>query len=57
MMSACSLHSLLTELMTSLCSYYHIPENISTVVDLLEDAGITWATYQENMPEDHFYGE
>ncbi|KAL1725612.1 phosphoesterase family-domain-containing protein [Schizophyllum commune] len=37
--------------------YYHIPENISTVVDLLEDAGITWATYQENMPEDHFYGE
>jgi hypothetical protein len=35
---------------------YHIPSNISTVVDLLEDKGITWATYQENMPADEFYG-
>ncbi|KAJ7302712.1 hypothetical protein DFH08DRAFT_794280, partial [Mycena albidolilacea] len=35
---------------------YHIPSNISTVVDLLEDKGVTWATYQENMPTDEFYG-
>ena len=37
-------------------SYYHIPENISTVVDLLDEKGISWATYQENMPTDAFYG-
>ncbi|KAF8190935.1 phosphoesterase family-domain-containing protein [Mycena galopus ATCC 62051] len=35
---------------------YHIPSNISTVVDLLEDKGISWATYQENIPTDAFYG-
>ncbi|KAJ7309395.1 phosphoesterase family-domain-containing protein [Mycena albidolilacea] len=35
---------------------YHIPSNISTVVDLLEDKGVTWATYQESMPADEFYG-
>jgi len=35
---------------------FHIPSNISTVVDLLEDKGVTWATYQENMPADEFYG-
>ncbi|KAJ7437921.1 phosphoesterase family-domain-containing protein [Mycena galericulata] len=35
---------------------YHIPSNISTVVDLLEDKDISWATYQENMPTDGFYG-
>ncbi|KAJ7192447.1 phosphoesterase family-domain-containing protein [Mycena pura] len=35
---------------------YHIPSNISTVVDLLEDKDISWATYQENMPADAFYG-
>ncbi|KAF7333706.1 Phosphoesterase-domain-containing protein [Mycena venus] len=35
---------------------YHIPSNISTVVDLLEDKGVSWATYQENMPADEFYG-
>jgi hypothetical protein len=37
-------------------SMYHVPSNISTVVDLLEDMGVTWATYQENMPTDAFYG-
>ena len=37
-------------------SFYHIPENISTVVDLLDEKGISWATYQENMPTDAFYG-
>ncbi|KAJ7022302.1 phosphoesterase family-domain-containing protein [Mycena alexandri] len=36
-------------------SMYHIPSNISCVVDLLEDKGISWATYQENMPTDAFY--
>ncbi|KAJ7775766.1 phosphoesterase family-domain-containing protein [Mycena maculata] len=35
---------------------YHIPSNISCVVDLLEDKGISWATYQENMPTDSYYG-
>ncbi|KAJ6534358.1 phosphoesterase family-domain-containing protein [Mycena capillaripes] len=35
---------------------YHIPSNISTVIDLLEDKKISWATYQENMPSDAFYG-
>ncbi|KAJ6554992.1 phosphoesterase family-domain-containing protein [Mycena vulgaris] len=35
---------------------YHIPSNISSVIDLLEDKKISWATYQENMPEDGFYG-
>ncbi|KAJ7626740.1 phosphoesterase family-domain-containing protein [Mycena rosella] len=35
---------------------YHIPSNISTIVDLLEDKKISWATYQENMPEDGYYG-
>ncbi|KAJ7844901.1 phosphoesterase family-domain-containing protein [Mycena olivaceomarginata] len=35
---------------------YHIPSNITTVVDLLEDKDISWATYQENMAADSFYG-
>ncbi|KAJ7302138.1 phosphoesterase family-domain-containing protein [Mycena albidolilacea] len=35
---------------------YHIPSNITTVVDLLEDKDISWATYQENMAADAFYG-
>ncbi|KAJ7617124.1 phosphoesterase family-domain-containing protein [Roridomyces roridus] len=35
---------------------YHIPSNISCVVDLLEDRGISWATYQENMPGVGYYG-
>ncbi|KAJ7065136.1 phosphoesterase family-domain-containing protein [Mycena belliarum] len=35
---------------------YHIPSNISTVIDLLEAKCVTWATYQENMPEDGYYG-
>ncbi|KAI0698952.1 phosphoesterase family-domain-containing protein [Cerioporus squamosus] len=36
--------------------FYHIPQNISTVVDLLEAKNISWATYQENMPYDAFTG-
>jgi len=35
---------------------YHIPSNITTIVDLLEDKHISWATYQENMPSNNFYG-
>ncbi|KAJ2968363.1 hypothetical protein NUW54_g13241 [Trametes sanguinea] len=37
-------------------AFYHIPENISTVVDLLEAKNISWASYQENMPYDGFTG-
>ncbi|KAJ7842566.1 phosphoesterase family-domain-containing protein [Mycena olivaceomarginata] len=34
---------------------YHIPTNITTVVDLLEDKQVSWATYQENLPTDASY--
>nr|BAD00139.1 acid phosphatase [Pholiota nameko]BAD00140.1 acid phosphatase [Pholiota nameko] len=34
----------------------NIPANISSVVDLLEDKGITWAEYQEDMPSTGFTG-
>ncbi|KAJ7118382.1 hypothetical protein C8R44DRAFT_790651 [Mycena epipterygia] len=34
---------------------YHIPSNISTIVDLLEAKQVSW-TYQENMSADAFYG-
>jgi acid phosphatase len=27
-----------------------VPENVSTIVDLLEDKGISWGFYQEDMP-------
>ncbi|KAI9462666.1 phosphoesterase family-domain-containing protein [Russula earlei] len=37
----------------SLC---HIPPNISTVVDLLEEKNISWASYQENIPFDGYEG-
>ncbi|KAI0672284.1 phosphoesterase family-domain-containing protein [Trametes maxima] len=37
-------------------AFYHIPQNISTVVDLLEAKNISWASYQENMPYDGFTG-
>ncbi|KAG6326620.1 hypothetical protein ID866_12469, partial [Astraeus odoratus] len=33
-----------------------IPSNISTIVDLLEEKGISWAEYQENMPTDGYQG-
>jgi hypothetical protein len=32
----------------------YIPTNMSTVVDLLEQKNISWATYQENMPTDGY---
>ncbi|KJA23755.1 hypothetical protein HYPSUDRAFT_86572 [Hypholoma sublateritium FD-334 SS-4] len=34
----------------------HVPENISSVVDLLEERGISWAEYQEDMPITGFPG-
>jgi acid phosphatase len=33
-----------------------VPENVSTVVDLLEDKGISWSIYQEDMPYTGFEG-
>ncbi|KAF9555499.1 acid phosphatase [Agrocybe pediades] len=33
-----------------------IPANVSTVVDLLEEKGISWGEYQEGMPETGFQG-
>ncbi|KAF8306372.1 hypothetical protein DL93DRAFT_2179632 [Clavulina sp. PMI_390] len=38
-------------------NYYHVPENITTVVDLLEEKDISWATYQENMPRTAWAGD
>lgn len=35
---------------------YHIPSNISTIVDLLEAKNVSWASYQENLPTDGFEG-
>ncbi|KAI5987224.1 phosphoesterase family-domain-containing protein [Pisolithus albus] len=34
-----------------------IPANVSTVVDLLEAKGISWAEYEENMPTDGYLGD
>lgn len=33
-----------------------IPANISSIVDLLDNKGITWAEYQEDMPSTGFTG-
>jgi hypothetical protein len=33
------------------------PSNISTIVDILEDRGISWAMYQEDMPFSGFEGK
>lgn len=37
-------------------NFNQIAQNISTVVDLLEDKGISWGTYQEDMPYTGFEG-
>ncbi|KAG6915977.1 hypothetical protein DXG01_009029 [Tephrocybe rancida] len=34
----------------------NLPTNVSSVVDLLEDKGISWAEYQEDMPTTGFTG-
>ena len=33
-----------------------VPQNVSTLVDLLEDKGISWAEYQQDMPSSGFQG-
>ncbi|KAF8311549.1 hypothetical protein DL93DRAFT_2082983 [Clavulina sp. PMI_390] len=37
--------------------YFHVPDNITTIVDLLEQKNISWATYQENMPRTAHLGD
>ncbi|KAF8129270.1 phosphoesterase family-domain-containing protein [Boletus edulis] len=37
-------------------SLNYIPSNVSTIVDLLELKGISWSSYQENMPTDGYQG-
>lgn len=37
-------------------NFNQIPSNISSVVDLLEDKGISWGHYQEDMPYSGFEG-
>ena len=37
-------------------NFNQIAANVSTVVDLLEDKGISWGTYQEDMPYSGFEG-
>lgn len=34
----------------------YVPDNISTIVDLLDAKSISWSTYQENMPTDGYPG-
>jgi hypothetical protein len=33
-----------------------IPQNVSSIVDLLEDKGISWSLYQEDLPYSGFQG-
>lgn len=35
----------------------NIPSNVSTLVDLLEDKGVSWGEYQEDMPSVGFTGK
>lgn len=37
-------------------AFNQVPENVSTVVDLLEDKGISWGMYQEDQPYSGFQG-
>ncbi|KAL9127129.1 MAG: hypothetical protein Q9217_003937 [Psora testacea] len=37
-------------------NFLAVPSNVSTVVDLIEDKGISWAEYQEDMPYTGFEG-
>lgn len=37
-------------------NYYAMPNNVSTIVDLLEAKNISWSSYQESMPTDGFQG-
>ncbi|KAI8096771.1 phosphoesterase family-domain-containing protein [Halteromyces radiatus] len=37
-------------------SVFNIPENVTTIFDLLEDKNLTWKTYQEDIPSVAFAG-
>lgn len=37
-------------------NFNFIPSNISSIVDILEDKGISWGEYQEDMPYSGFEG-
>jgi hypothetical protein len=37
-------------------AFNQVPQNVSTVIDLLEDKGISWGMYQEDMPYSGFQG-
>jgi acid phosphatase len=37
-------------------AFTQVPQNISSVVDLLEDKGISWSLYQEDMPYSGYQG-
>jgi acid phosphatase len=36
--------------------FTQVPQNISTVADLLEDRGISWGAYQEDLPYTGYQG-
>ena len=36
--------------------FTQVPQNISSVVDLLEDKGISWSLYQEDLPYTGYQG-
>ncbi|ORE03072.1 phosphoesterase-domain-containing protein, partial [Rhizopus microsporus var. microsporus] len=36
--------------------YYNIPANVTTIYDLLENKGLTWKVYQENIPSVGYTG-
>ena len=36
--------------------YHKVPQDIASVIDLLEDKGITWGEYMEGMPYTGFTG-
>jgi len=36
--------------------FTQVPRNVSSVVDLLEDRGISWSLYQEDMPYSGYQG-
>ena len=37
-------------------NFNQIPDNVSSVIDLLEERGISWGSYQEDMPYTGFEG-
>jgi hypothetical protein len=37
-------------------SFINVAQNVSTIVDLLEDMGITWSDYNEGLPYSGFDG-